>query len=230
MTELVLAATEGGVQSSSLAPLIIAAPLLMSLILLVAGKRIGKLAGPLASAAVGVSFIASVISFLKLIGIDHEAHPEAVHLYDWISVGDFRIGVDLLIDQLSGVMLLVVTGVGTLIHIYSIGYMHEDPRFPRFFAYLNLFVAFMLILVLAENLLLMFVGWEGVGLCSYLLIGFWFERPAAANAAKKAFVVTRIGDTAMLIGIALIFVEFGTLDFDHVLFAERAFFGSGPNF
>src|SRR5687768_11556771 len=211
MTELVLAATEGGVQSSSLAPLIIAAPLLMSLILLVAGKRIGKLAGPLASAAVGVSFIASVLSCLKLIGIDHEAHPEAVHLYDWISVGDFRLGVGRLIDQLSGVMLLVATGVGTLIHIYSIGYMHEDPRSPRFFAYLNLFVAFMLILVLAENLLLMFVGWEGVGLCSYLLIGFWFERPAAANAAKKAFIVNRIGDFAFLLGIFVLAASVGTL-------------------
>src|SRR5438874_7530337 len=114
-------------------------------------------------------------------------------------------------------MILVVTGVSTLIHVYSIGYMRGDPRESCFFAQLNLFVFFMLTLVLADNFLLMYLGWEGVGLCSYLLIGFWFERPAAASAAKKAFIVTRIGDTAMLVGIALIFVHFGSLDFGRVL-------------
>ena len=229
MNQLVFAA-EGGleaaVESSTLAPLIIAAPLLMALVLLVAGKRIGKLAGPLASAAVGVSFLASVLAFLRLIGIDHEDHASTLHLYDWIAVGDFRIGVDLLIDQLSGVMLLVVTGVGTLIHIYSIGYMHDDPRYSRFFAYLNLFVAFMLVLVLAENLLLMFVGWEGVGLCSYLLIGFWFEKHSAANAAKKAFVVNRIGDFSFLLGVFLLVASVGTLSIEGIN-SEAGAMGTG---
>ena len=119
------------------------------------------------------------------------------------TVGSFDVGVDFLVDQLSIVMVLVVTGVGTLIHVYSIGYMHGDARFSRFFAYLNLFAASMLLLVLADNLLLLYVGWEGVGLCSYLLIGFWFEKPAAANAAKKAFIVNRIGDFSFLLGIFL---------------------------
>ena len=121
--------------------------------------------------------------------------------------------VDLRLDALSATMILVVTGVGLLIHIYAVGYMEDDPRFGRFFAYMNLFVFFMLMLVLAENYLVLYLGWEGVGLCSYLLIGFWFEKTENANAAKKAFVTTRVGDTAMLIGLALIVAKFGTLDF-----------------
>jgi len=229
MIDVVLAA-EGGVEaavdSSNLAPLIIAVPLLMSLLLLVAGRRIGKLAGPLASAAVGTSFVVSFLAFFRLIGIDHGAHPEPVHLYDWITVGDFRIGADFLIDQLSGVMLLVVTGVGALIHVYSIGYMRDDPLYPRFFGYLNLFVAFMLVLVLAENLLLLFVGWEGVGLCSYLLIGFWFEKRSAANAAKKAFIVNRIGDFSFLLGLFLLVGSLGTLSIEGIN-SESGAMGAG---
>ena len=123
----------------------------------------------------------------------------------------------LLLDPLSLTMTLVVTGVGMLIHVYSIGYMEHDPRFGRFFVYLNLFVFFMLMLVLADNYLVLYFGWEGVGLCSYLLIGFWYERPSASGAAKKAFVTTRIGDAAMMLGIVLIFVHFGSLDFAEVL-------------
>ena len=138
------------------------------------------------------------------------------HLFDWIHSGNFNVGADLRLDALSATMILVVTGIGLLIHIYALGYMHGDPRYGRFFAYMNLFVFFMLMLVLAENFLVLYLGWEGVGLCSYLLIGFWFEKTENANAAKKAFVTTRIGDTAMLIGIALIVAKFGTLDFTHV--------------
>src|SRR5438093_7648080 len=139
------------------------------------------------------------------------------HLWDWISVGSFRVVADLRVDPLSVTMMLVVTGVGAVIHVYSIGYMDGDPRYGRFFSYMNLFCFFMLTLVLAQNFLLLYLGWEGVGLCSYLLIGFWFERPLAASAAKKAFVVTRIGDTFMLVGIALIFLRLGSLDFSKVL-------------
>ena len=124
------------------------------------------------------------------------------------------MGVDLRLDPLSATMILVVTGVGAADPHLRVGYMHGDPRYGRFFAYLNLFVFFMLLLVLAENFLLLYVGWEGVGLCSYLLIGFWFEKTENATAAKKAFITTRIGDTAMLIGLALIVAKFGTLDFD----------------
>ena len=131
-----------------------------------------------------------------------EAAPVPQHLFEWIRVGSFSVGVDLRLDALSATMILVVTGIGTLIHVYAIGYMHGDRRFGRFFAYLNLFVFFMLMLVLGDNLLVLYLGWEGVGLCSYLLIGFWFEKTENANAAKKAFVTTRIGDTAMLVGLA----------------------------
>jgi NADH-quinone oxidoreductase subunit L len=140
-----------------------------------------------------------------------------VHVFDWLSVARLHVPVELRVDPLSVTMLLVITGVGTVIHVYSIGYMEGDPRFGRFFATMNLFVFFMLVLVLAENFLVLYVGWEGVGLCSYLLIGFWDERVSAANAAKKAFITTRIGDTFFLIGIVLIFLRLGSLNFSQVL-------------
>ena len=175
------------------------------------GRRVTGWTGWLATLAVAGAFASAVALFFKVIQHEAEEREFSVHLFDWIRVGSFEVGFDLLIDPLSAVMLLVVTGVGTLIHIYSIGYMHGEERFTRFFAYLNLFVAFMLILVLADNVLLMYVGWEGVGLMSYLLIGFWFERPAAANAAKKAFIVNRIGDFAFLLGIFLLSTTVGSL-------------------
>ncbi|HEX2294573.1 MAG TPA: NADH-quinone oxidoreductase subunit L, partial [Actinomycetota bacterium] len=204
-----------------LAPLVIAAPLLGAVLLLFAGKRIGRLAGPLASAAVGISFFAGVAIFAGLLGEEahgeaHNAREQVVHLFDWIRVGGLDVGADLLVDQLSAIMVLVVSGVGTLIHVYSIGYMHDDPRYPRFFAYLNLFAASMLLLVLADNLVLMFVGWEGVGLCSYLLIGFWFEKRSAAAAANKAFIVNRVGDFSFLLGIFLLFATTGSVVFGEV--------------
>jgi NADH-quinone oxidoreductase subunit L len=179
---------------------LIAFPLVGALVLLFFGKRAGKAAGALASGLLGLSFALGVVLFVAQLGTSGD-RTAYVHLFDWITVGTFRVGADLTLDQLSIVMVLVVTGVGTLIHIYSIGYMEGDPRYPRFFCYLNLFAAFMLTLVLAGNLLLLYVGWEGVGLCSFLLIGFWFDRAKASNAAKKAFLVNRIGDFAFLIGV-----------------------------
>ena len=218
MTDLMFAAevVEGRlVDHTALAPLIIAVPLLSAFVLLFFGKRIGRLAGVVASVAVGISFVASAITFGSVLSAG-EAAGEGHRFFEWIVAGRFDVGFDLLVDQLSGIMLLVVTGVGTLIHVYSIGYMHGDARYPRFFAYLNLFVAFMLILVLAENVLLLYVGWEGVGLCSYLLIGFWFEKPSAANAAKKAFIVNRIGDFSFLLGIFLLVGSLGTLSMPEI--------------
>jgi NADH-quinone oxidoreductase subunit L len=194
-----------------------AIPLATAALNLFAGRRLGKLAGPIASGAVGLSFLVSVVSVRELLRASVEERVVTAHLFDWISVGEFTVGADLRLDPLSAVMILVVTGVGFLIHVYAIGYMEGDPRFGRFFAYLNLFVFFMLLLVLADNYGLLYVGWEGVGLCSYLLIGFWFEKTENASAAKKAFVTTRIGDTLLLIGLALIVSRFGTLDFALVL-------------
>ena len=193
-----------------------ALPLAGAVVLLVAGKPLRRLAGGLASLLVGASFVVSVVVLVDLLGVGTEERTLTVHVFDWISVGSFVAPVELRVDPLSMVMALTVTGVGFLIHVYSIDYMHGDPRYSRYFAYLNLFVAAMLTLVLANNLVLLYVGWEGVGLCSYLLIAFWFERRAAADAGKKAFIVTRIGDTAMLIGIFLAFSTTGSVRFDEV--------------
>jgi NADH-quinone oxidoreductase subunit L len=191
-------------------------PLLGAAVNLFVGRRLGRSAGWLGTALVFGSFALSAYLVVEFTGRPEELGVKTQHLFDWISVGSFEVGLDLRLDQLSSVMILVVSGVGSLIHLYSIGYMRGDPRYGRFFAYLNLFVFFMLLLVLGQNFLVLYVGWEGVGLCSYLLIGFWFEKTENAVAAKKAFVTTRIGDTAMLIGLALIAMKFGTLDFDAV--------------
>src|SRR3990170_211396 len=157
--------------------LVPALPLAGAVINLFFGKRLGKWAGILGSATVGASFVFALLALAGLLGLAAEERVFVRPLFDWITVGDFKVAADLRVDALSTVMILVVTGVGFLIHAYAIGYMDGDPRFGRFFAYMNLFVFFMLTLVLANNFLLLYVGWEGVGLCSYLLIGFWFERP-----------------------------------------------------
>ena len=201
--------------------LIPALPLAVAIVNLFVGKRLGKLAGVLASVAVACSFALSVMVVRDLLTMPAESRLYIRHLFDWIRVGGFNVGADLRLDQVSAVMIMVVTGVGMLIHIYAIGYMDGDPRYGRFFAYMNLFVFFMLILVLGENLLVLYLGWEGVGLCSYLLIGFWFDKTENAVAAKKAFITTRIGDTLMLVGLALIAQKFGTLDFT-VIFGTAA--------
>lgn len=176
-------------------------------------KRIPTIVGP---AAIMGAFGIVVANLLAM----RAAPPDAavvVTLWQWMSVGTLRIGVDLGFDQLSMLMMLIVTGVSSVIHVYSIGYMREDQGYSRYFAYLNLFVFFMLILVMAANFALMFVGWEGVGLCSYLLIGFWYQNSENASAGKKAFIVNRIGDFGFLVAMFLVFVHFDTLDFEAVL-------------
>lgn len=179
------------------------------------GKKISKgLSGAIASIAVLASFIVSLLIFFEL---EHsELKSQTVNLFAWINSDTLKIPFEFLVDPLSSWFLLIITGIGFLIHIYSIGYMHDDEGFARFFTYLNLFIFFMLLLVLGNNYLIMFVGWEGVGLCSYLLIGFWFKNTAYNNAAKKAFVMNRIGDLGFLLGIILIFVTYGSISYGEV--------------
>jgi NADH-quinone oxidoreductase subunit L len=183
------------------------------------GRRLPKsVSGGLASLVMLASFAISVMSVLQVAGRPVEGRAIQEVLYTWIASGDLKIDVTFRVDTLSAVMILVVTGIGSLIHIYSTAYMHDetDSEFARYFSYLNLFAAFMLVLVLGANFPLMFVGWEGVGLCSYLLIGFWFKKKSANDAGKKAFVVNRIGDYAFLLGMFALFAKFGTLDFQEI--------------
>ncbi len=178
------------------------------------GKRLSKaLINAIALGSVAISFIYVVVLLLKLYPLNT---PFAEHYFNWIQSGFLQIGFDLFVDRLTAVMLLVVTGVGLLIHIYAAGYMEHEGGYYRFFSYFNLFMFFMLLLVLASNLLLMFVGWEGVGLCSYLLVGFYFPETFASNAANKAFIVNRIGDFGFSLGIFLTVIAFKTLDFGKI--------------
>ena len=204
-------------------------PLIGFLINGLVGKSLPKgVVGTIGATAVGLSFLVTVAIFLELLKLPADARSVEKVVYTWIASGSFKASVAFLIDPLSLIMLLVVSGVSTLIHIYSIGYMHDDEGFYRYFAYLNLFVFSMLILVSANNFLLMFVGWEGVGLCSYLLIGFWYEKKSASDAGKKAFVVNRIGDFGFLLGIFLIFWTFGSVNFTEVFpLAAKYPVGSG---
>lgn len=179
------------------------------------GKKISKsTSGWIASIAVLASFVVSLLIFFELEHSEVKSH--IVTIFSWINSDTLKIPFEFLVDPLSSWFLLIITGIGFLIHIYSMGYMHDDEGFSRFFTYLNLFVFFMLLLVLGNNYLIMFVGWEGVGLCSYLLIGFWFKNTAYNNAAKKAFVMNRIGDLGFLLGIILIFITFGSISYDQV--------------
>src|SRR6266496_5337304 len=166
------------------------------------------------------AFVVSALVFSAFAGLHADA-PVVLRYWSWIPVGTLQVDFALQVDQLSAVMLLVVTGVGALIHLFSIGYMRDDPGYARYFAYLNLFVFFMLVLVLGASFPVMFVGWEGVGLCSYLLIGFWFNERINADAGKKAFIVNRIGDVGFLIAMFLIFQHIGSLGFSEV-------FGKAP--
>lgn len=170
------------------------------------------LAGSIGTLAVFVSFICSVLLFLDLTGMAPEARRITAVYFQWIAVDTFQINAGFVVDQISSIMILIITGVGSLIHLFSIGYMHHDKGVTKYFAYLNLFIFNMLILVLGDSLLTMFVGWEGVGVCSYLLIGFWFNDSAKAAAGMKAFIVNRIGDTAFIIGMFILFMTFGTLN------------------
>jgi NADH-quinone oxidoreductase subunit L len=193
--------------------LLIAIPALSAAILLLVGRRADRWAPYLGAIAPLISFALGLVYFIQMLGRDVAARAISVPLYNWISSGNWEINVGLLIDQLSIVFVLLITGVGGLIHVYSIGYMAHDDRRRRFFAFLNLFVAAMLLLVLADNYLVLFVGWEGVGLASYLLIGFWQYKPTAATAAKKAFVVNRVGDMGMSLAVMLMLATFGSSAF-----------------
>src|SRR5689334_13344565 len=189
-------------------------PFVGFLINLSLGRRLPKaVSGGIACLAMIASFAVSVLAILGM-----QAGGTQQTVFNWIPSGDLQIPFALRVDPLAGLMILVVTGIGSLIHIYSTAYMHDetDSEFARYFSYLNLFAAFMLVLVLGANFPLMFVGWEGVGLCSYLLIGFWFKKKSANDAGKKAFVVNRIGDFAFLLGMFALFAKFGTLDFQQI--------------
>jgi NADH-quinone oxidoreductase subunit L len=210
-TPVVDAASADGV--FSLLWLVIALPALGAAVLLLGGRRTDKWGHWLGVGTVATSFVLSLIMFFGLVGRDAEERQVSQHLWTWFTAGDYTVEFDLLYDQLSAVFLLLITGVGALIHLYSVGYMEHDDRRRRFFGYLNLFVASMLGLVLAADFVGVFLGWEGVGLASYLLIGFWQHKPTAAAAAKKAFVINRVGDIGLSLGSALIFITFGSTSF-----------------
>jgi NADH-quinone oxidoreductase subunit L len=204
--------------------LVIAVPLVMALVNLIFGKRLGEpVSGILATVAVAASFVFAAIPAVDFILGNGE--PVTIRLFTWIPI--LGVEAELLWDPLSMLLTLIVTGVGALIHLYSIGYMHGDERFPRFFGYMNLFIGSMLILVLAANYAIMFVGWELVGLSSYLLISFWFTKPSAASAGKKAFIVNRIGDWGFLVALMLIFAAFGTFNFEAIFATAPAVLSVG---
>ncbi|MEU4810390.1 NADH-quinone oxidoreductase subunit L [Nocardia fluminea] len=196
-----------------------ALPLAGAIVLLLLGHLADRWGQYLATAAAVASFVVALVAFFGMLGradADRAVHKE---LFNWVPVGDLQVGFTLQLDQLSICFALLITGVGSLIHLYSIGYMSHDPGKRRFFGYLNLFLAAMLVLVLADNFLVLYLGWEGVGLASYLLIGFWYEKPSAATAAKKAFVVNRVGDMGLAIAMMVMFATFGSFDFRTVFAA-----------
>ncbi len=198
-------------------------------------RKLGeRVVGIIGSTTIGLSFLSAIFIFVNMLGQPADQRSHVYDIYNWISAGGLTVGVSYLVDQLSIVMLLIVTGVSFFIHIYSIGYMHGDRSFFRFFTYMNLFVFAMLNLILADNYLLMFLGWEGVGLCSYLLIGFWYDRKFegvgitwTGDAGMKAFVVNRIGDFAFLIGMFLIFANFGSFNYSTVFGGAASRFTTG---
>jgi NADH-quinone oxidoreductase subunit L len=197
--------------------LLVAAPLLGAGMLLTGGKRLDRFGHLLGTLLALVSFALGVALFANMLGKDADQRGLHSHLFTWVPVGGFHADVGFQLDQLSMTFVLLITGVGTLIHIYSIGYMEHDERRRRFFGYLNLFLAAMLLLVLADNYFLLYAGWEGVGLASYLLIGFWQHKPSAATAAKKAFLVNRVGDIGLSVGIMLMFTTFRSFAFADIL-------------
>ena len=193
--------------------LLVALPMLGAALLLLGGRLTDSFGPLLATALSWGSFVVGAAIFIAQLGMDPADRAGTISLYDWVPAGSIEVSAGLLIDPLSMAFVLLVTFVGSLIHVYSIGYMEHDPDKRRFFAYLNLFVASMLLLVLADSYLLLFVGWEGVGLASWLLIGFWNHNPAYATAANKAFVVNRVGDVGLILAMSLMFATFGTVDF-----------------
>ncbi len=203
----------------SFAWLLFALPLAGAAILLLGGRRTDKWGHLLGTLLPVASFVLAALILFDLLGRAGDARSVSVPVYEWFTVGGFSAGVDLLVDPLSISFALLITFVGSLIHVYSIGYMAEDPGRRRFFAYLNLFVAAMLVLVLADNFVLLFLGWEGVGLASYLLIGFWQYKPSAATAAKKAFLINRVGDLGLLVAMMIMFAVLGAVSFSEVFAA-----------
>ncbi|MFE1326385.1 NADH-quinone oxidoreductase subunit L [Streptomyces sp. NPDC058741] len=201
----------------NLIALLIAAPLLGAAVLLCGGRRLDAVGHWLGTVLAAASFVLGLVLFTDMLGRDAESRLMTQRLFSWVPVEGFQADVAFQLDQLSMTFVLLITGVGSLIHMYSVGYMEHDERRRRFFGYLNLFLAAMLILVLADNYLLLYLGWEGVGLASYLLIGFWQHKPSAATAAKKAFLVNRVGDMGLSIAIMLMFLWFGTFAFGPVL-------------
>ena len=183
------------------------------------GKKLKneKLIGAISTLAVFIPFLLGVFTLLELSSLEPESRKILITYYNWISAGSFSVNYSYLIDPLSISLVLVVTGIGSLIHLYSIGYMHGDPGFGKFFSFLNLFIFAMLNLILADNFLLVFLGWEGVGLCSYFLIGFWYEKKFTGDAAKKAFIVNRIGDFGFMLAMFFIFTNFNTLEISKFL-------------
>src|SRR5207248_1576200 len=183
------------------------------------GRRVTKgVAGTVACGAMLLSFAVSVAAVARLVGLPAGDRVITQQAFNWIRSGDLSVGLTFRLDPLASVMILVITGIGSLIHVYSTAYMHEeiDAEYARYFSYLNLFASFMLVLVLGSSFLVMFVGWEGVGLCSYLLIGFWYQKKSATDAGKKAFIVNRIGDWGFILGVLLVIVRFGSVDFQEV--------------
>jgi NADH-quinone oxidoreductase subunit L len=221
MNAAVVAHTPGFIPATGpfkLTFLLVLFPAVSATILLLGGRRTNKWGHLLGCAAPIASFVVGLVLFFDLFGKSAQDKQVDQHLFSWIPAGSFHVDVNLLFDPLAAVFVLLITGVGSLIHIYSIGYMEHDPDRRRFFGELNLFVAAMLLLVLADNFLLLYVGWEGVGLASYLLIGFWSYKPSAAVAAKKAFLVNRVGDLGLSLAIMLMFTTFGSVSFNDLFY------------
>src|SRR4051812_44338502 len=222
ITTSVLAAAEASAPAAasgvfSLSWLLVALPLLGAAVLLVGGRRTNGWGHLLATLLSWAAFVVTAIIFVAMLGKDGDARSYDQRLFSWITAGSFHVDAALRVDQLSMAFCLLVTFVGSLILVYSIAYMEHDPDRRRFFAYLDLFIASMMLLVLADSYLLLYVGWEGVGLASYLLIGFWNHNPAYAAAAKKAFIANRVGDFGLSVAIMIMFATFGTVTFSGVL-------------
>jgi len=196
--------------------LLVAIPLASAAVLLLLGRRADRWGHWLGVTSVGVTFVLGLVYFFSLRGLDEHQRSAEITLWQYIPVGTLRISFGFLFDPLTAIFVLLITGVGFLIHVYAVGYMAEDPGRRRFFGYFNLFVAAMLLLVLGNNYVLLYVGWEGVGLASYLLIAFWYNRPSAATAGKKAFLMNRVGDAGLSIAIFLMFATLGSVNYGDV--------------
>jgi NADH-quinone oxidoreductase subunit L len=215
---------------STIIPLIPAIPFLSFLILALFGHRLSrKIAGFIGAGSIGITALLTFILALGFFRALPDIKTYSVNVWEWINAGNLKVDISFTLDSLSLVFCFVITFVGFLIHLYSLEFMKNDEGFTRFFAYMNLFVGSMLILVLANNILLMYLGWEGVGLCSYLLIGFWYKEPQNGYAARKAFIITRIGDTAMIIGIFILFLSFGTVNINELMQQASAKWVSGSS-